>query len=410
MDVSIWRTQRFLLYALGSMINFVGSTMYGFALPLMVLHLTGSVAAMGIMTVCATIPRSLCGLLLIGPLVDRISRRVVLISALSFQAICSMIIAILYSSGVLQIWMLYILGALIMIGHEFMRSADFAVVPAMFGERKLEAQAGLQSAFRLSLIIGPILGGFMLAYTTYSTLLWVNAISYLGPVVMCIWTRVPHENLGGVRSFGQVVGDLREGMVYLAQRRVLLLIISVLALSNLAIGGNETLMIFHLQHDFGLTSQQISWVLAMVAVGSLGSSLIAPRLKHFPKQKLMFWGLTIASLAGAMYLLPVFWVIPIALILAGLGLLIFIVAYSTLVQDSISNEMLGRVGSTVRMIEFFTIGVANSYMSALAEHFGAPRALLLSFLLSLLPLLLLVKGAGKRNDMGVNAPQKNHSI
>src|SRR5689334_14061513 len=124
MEASIWRMPRFTLYALGGLINSVGSSMYGFALPLMVLHLTGSVADMGIMTVCETIPRSLCGLFLIGPLVDRLSRRVVLIASLVFQAICSMSIAIFDVSGLLQIWMLYVLGALIMVAHEFVRAAD----------------------------------------------------------------------------------------------------------------------------------------------------------------------------------------------------------------------------------------------------------------------------------------------
>jgi MFS transporter, DHA3 family, macrolide efflux protein len=392
MTASIWRYPRFVLYALGGMINSIGNSIYSIALPLMVFHLTKSAIDMTVMAVCETVPRSLIGLFVVGPLVDRLSRRVVLISSLLFQAVCSVLIATCNSTGLLQIWMLYLVGALIATAHEFVRSADFAVIPAMFGDRKMEAMSGLQSTFRLAIIIGPVLASFLLAMTSYSTLLWINAVTYLGPIVMCIWTRVPHEKLGGVRSFRQVAVDLREGLLYIKGNRVLVRMISVSALSNLALGGVGTVMIYHMKHQYELPDQTISWYLTLSSVGSLVSSLLSPRFAHIDKGKLIRIGLTINTLSVAVYLLPVFWIVPVALVASGLGNLLFVIAYSVMVQEMTTNEMLGRVGSATRMIEFFSIGISTSMLGFITAHIGAEGAFACTLVLSVLPLLVVARG------------------
>ena len=69
-------------------------------------------------------------------------------AALLFQGGCSLLLAALFEAQLLEIWILYVFGALISVGFEFSRTAEIAVVPIMFRDRRVEATAGLASAPR----------------------------------------------------------------------------------------------------------------------------------------------------------------------------------------------------------------------------------------------------------------------
>lgn len=393
MQASIWRDRRYVMHALGGFVNNTGNGIYFVALPLMVFALTGSVGAMSIMAICETVPRSLIGLFLAGPLVDRLSRRVVLIAALIFQSICSIGIALLNSSGHLEIWMLYVLGAFISTAHEFVRSANFAVVPLMFGERKMEANSGLNAMFRLSMILGPALAGLLLAFTDYSTILWINACTYFGPLLALYWTRIPHESLGGVRTVRQIAVDLRAGLQFLYSHKQMVRMLAGSLFHSLSIGGITTVMIFYLKNSYDLSDETISGYLTLSAVGALLCSLITPRLKHVDRGTLMRCGLIVTTGSILLLLIPVFWIVPVALVITGMGQIFFSIAYTVSMQDLTPNEMLGRIGSTMRMIEFFSRGVSTSLLGALTARMGVEAAFFGAVVISLLPLLVLSQAA-----------------
>ncbi|MGZ4163978.1 MAG: MFS transporter [Tumebacillaceae bacterium] len=392
MQVSIWRDRRFLMYALGGFVNNTGNGIYLVALPLMVFSLTGSVAAMSIMSICETVPRSLIGLFIAGPLVDRVSRRVVLTTALTFQSICSVGLALLYMTDHLQIWMLYVIGALIATALEFVRSANFAVVPLMFGDRKMEANSALNSMFRLSMILGPAFASLLLAVSSYSMILWINAFTYFGPLVALIWTNVPRENLGGVRTVRQIVVDLREGLRFIYLHKSLVRMLASSLFYSLATGGITTVMVYSMKHHYGMSDETISGYLTLSAAGALLSSLITPRFANVDKGKLMKSGLIIATVSIALLLIPVFWIVPVALVVSGVGQIFFTVAYTVAMQDETPNEMLGRIGSAMRMIEFLSRGLSSSLLGAITAKFGVEAAFVGAGLISVLPLVALAQG------------------
>ncbi len=213
--------KRFLVYSIGLMVDRLGNSMYFVVLSLLIFHLTKSVLNMSLMTIFQFFPRAVSSLF-IGSIVDRISRRIVIFTALLFQGGCSILLAVMYETHTLQIWMLYIFGALISIGFEFSRTVEIAVVPIMFSKRRVEATLGLASAHTLMFIIGPLLAGFLLQFMNYDILLWVNAISYLGPILMGIWSKIPNEkDLEGIHSFRSVVNSMLEGFKFLKNNEIL---------------------------------------------------------------------------------------------------------------------------------------------------------------------------------------------
>jgi MFS transporter, DHA3 family, macrolide efflux protein len=386
---SIWKDRRFFLYATGLMIDRFGNALYSVVLPLLVYSITHSALSMAMMSVSGFLPRALLSLF-IGSLVDRISRRVVLFSALIFQGLCCSLMAGLYSFHHLSIWMLYLLGPAISIGFEFGRTAEIAVVPAMFKDRKMEANAGLGSVNSLMFILGPSLAGVMFGLFSYSTLLWFNAATYLGPILMCIWSRIPHEtHLGGIKSVKQVGQDMKDGVTYLIRQKNLVHLLIIMLTVGIGISGITTVLLFHMKNNLHAKDSTISLIVAAYGIGLFLSSLVIPRFKNIPQGRFMMYSLLVMAGGLAVFQIPSLWLLPVAYLVTGAGNFAFQIARDTVMQSAVKNEMMGRIGSTLRTIFNLTVAVSTSILGAITATLGAEAAFGTSLLLLVASLVVL---------------------
>ncbi|ASS73963.1 hypothetical protein CIG75_02505 [Tumebacillus algifaecis] len=391
MATSVWRTPRFLFYAMGSVVNNLGNQLHFLVLPLMVYSMTHSALNMTVMAVCEALPQVLLSLFA-GALVDRLSRRTVIFGALCFQAFCCALIPTLYAAELLQVWMLYILGTCLSIGQIFLRSAEFAAVPAMFPEQKLEASAGLSSCFTATTILGPLLAGILIATFEYPTLLVINFFTYFAPILLCLWSRIPHENLGGVRSVTQVLNDTKNGLRFIFNSRILISIAVVMGLSNFADSGILTVVLFHLKHELVKPDNYISFALMINGIGMLVGTFVPQKFKWLAKGKMMFFALLINNIGVAMFLLPVTWIAPIALFTGSLGGMMLHIAYTVLIQESVPNEMLGRVNGAMRTMILISFPLSTSMLGSITGFLGSQVAFITAVSLSIIPLLIIFKG------------------
>ncbi|MGZ4122701.1 MAG: MFS transporter [Tumebacillaceae bacterium] len=388
---SIWREQRFLAYAIGNIINNFGNCLYMVALPLLVYHITHSALNMSIMTVAEFFPRAIASFF-IGAIVDRISRRLVIFVSLSFQAVCSLLIASLYSANVLDMHMLYVLGALIAIGQEFFRTAEIVVIPAMFTQRRVEATAGLSSVFTTMQILGPVLAGIFMTWVGYSSLLWLNSLTFFGPIVLCIWTKIPHEtNLGGIRSVNQVSKDTLAGFKYLFSNRLLVDLLLVTIITGIADSGLMTVLLFHLKNDLVASDMFTSWVLAINGIGCLFGSMLIAKYKSRPLGKVLFYTLLVNNIGVLLYTLPGTWMLPISVIIAAIGGLAFNITRNVLIQETVANDMMGRVGGTMRMMSHLTFSISTAMLGAIAGFFTAETAFVVAAVMTFVPSLMIWK-------------------
>ena len=389
---SIWLDTRFLTYAIGLMIDRFGNAVYTVALPLLVYSLTQSVLNMSLMAICQFVPRAVCSLF-IGSVVDRVSRRTVIVAALLFQGGCSLLLAALFEARLLEIWMLYVFGALISVGFEFSRTAEIAVVPVMFGERRVEATAGLASAHTLMFIAGPTMAGFLLGFLSYEALLWINGASYLGPILMCIWSRIPNEkDLGGIRTFRSVVRTMGEGLQFLRGHRVLKSLVNVILVAGLATSGIQTMILYYLKNDFGATDAFTSWVIACSGLGLFVGSLLVPRLKHWVRNRVMLLSLGLSLLGLLLFFIPNPFVLMAAQFVLAVGIFTYSVTQDILIQDVVPNQMMGRVGGLIRMISHITLSLSTALLGWVAGLFGAPSVFLFASVLTLLAMQIVFKG------------------
>ena len=180
---SLRRHRNYRLYFVGNGVSFIGTWMQQIAAYWLVLELTGSPVAVGALALVQTLP--VTALALVGGAVaDRVDLRRMVVSCESVLAAVAATLALLALTGVIEVWQLYVLGLVQGIAIALDAPARHTLVFQIVGREDLPNAIGLSSALGTSArIIGPALGGLVVAAAGAGVAFAVNAVSYL--VVIC---------------------------------------------------------------------------------------------------------------------------------------------------------------------------------------------------------------------------------
>jgi MFS family permease len=161
--VEILRDRDFRLLWSGQFVSLLGDQFFVVALPWLVLQLAGNALAIGSVLAVSAAPRTIF-LLIGGALIDRFSpRAVMLYSNLGRMALVA-VLALLTAAGSVQLWMLYPIAFLLGLGYAFYLPAQSAIIPRMVPDERLQVgNAVIQGTSQLSLFLGPVVAGVLIA-------------------------------------------------------------------------------------------------------------------------------------------------------------------------------------------------------------------------------------------------------
>ena len=147
----------------GSTISAIGDQFTLVALPWLVLKLTGSPAALGLVLATMALPRA-AFMLIGGAVVDRLSPRRVLLAARTVNALLVSLLATLVLGGAIHMWLVYALALGIGLATAFAYPAGSAILPQLVAPAQLRAGNALFMAMRqLSMLVGPALAGLLIS-------------------------------------------------------------------------------------------------------------------------------------------------------------------------------------------------------------------------------------------------------
>lgn len=356
----------------GNCISAFGDQFTLVALPWLVLKLTGSPAALGIVLAVMAFPCAIF-MLIGGALVDQLSPKLVLLRARAANMICIAILAMLVLTGVTQMWMIYLLALSIGFSTAFAYPASSAILPDLVEPQQLrEANAWLLSMRQLCMVAGPLLAGTLIALGTHevstnhlpdaqgmSLAFSVDAVSYLVSLVSLWMIRIHNDSdLLKVRMgvLGSVMGGIRSVWADLPLRALVLYV----AFVSVFVGG-PILVGLPVLADTRLNWGAASLGILMTAnglgmiVGTLlsdfGARLMRGQLGIMVLSFDCLNGLALASL-GRIHTTT-----SAALLLADIGIFGGIVQIATLtwIQQRVSREMMGR---TMSILLFIYMGLA----------------------------------------------------
>lgn len=185
-----WK-QTFLVIWSGQAVSILSSSIVAYAIVFWMSLETRSAEVLALSAIAGMLPQALLGLL-VGVYVDRWDRKRTMILADTFIALCTLGLAILFWTGVAELWHVYLLLACRSAGSAFHVPAMQASVPLLAPQTALTRIAGVnQVIVSASDIAGPALGALLLGVTSIGNILLLDVI---GAVVGCttlLFVRIP---------------------------------------------------------------------------------------------------------------------------------------------------------------------------------------------------------------------------
>ena len=386
------RHRNFQLYFGGQLISNIGTWMQIIAQGWVVYQISHSELALGLVAFASAIPT-----LVISPwggvVVDRMSRRNLLIMTQSGAMLLAFALAALTFANVMQEWHVIVLSALLGVINAFDAPARQALVPEMVGKRDLPNAIALNSMmFNSARIIGPALAGLMLAIVGAAWCFTINGISFFA-VIIGLWLMKlpPRQRINHTTSPWQ---QLVLGIRYAAgNREISALILLSLVFSIFGISYFTVLPAF-VEKTLHQGALVYGWINAASGLGAVtGAFLLAHRVSNGKRGQLLVW----TNIAFPLLLIGFSFtsLYPLSLVLAfglGLGFMVQFTTINTLLQTRVEDEFRGRDMGLYTITFFGFAPFGNLAIGALGEKLGLGIAMTLFAVCSLiLSRLVLIK-------------------
>jgi MFS family permease len=377
--------RNFRLFWFGQLISLIGTWMQTTGQSWLVLQITKDAWALGIVGALQFLPVMLLSLFG-GVLADRLPKRRMLLFTQSFAAIQAIILWVLVATGTVQLWHVYILAFSLGLTNAFDMPTRQAFVVEMVGREDLPNAIALNSSlFNMARIIGPGLGGLIIAWQGEASLFLLNAISFI-PVIAGLalidlkqlHSQVSHKRQGTFQS-------LHEGLSYIRQAPAVLLIIVIIGTVSLfGINFNVVLPLFttDVLHagpaGFGFISSAFGF-------GSLLSALWLAWRSNRSTISHMLLATIIFCILEMLFALSHWYVLSLGLIAAvGFAQIAFSATANTTLQTISPDHLRGRIMSVYMLVFAGSVPLGNLFTGGLASQFNPTVALLAGGGLSLI--------------------------
>ena len=314
------------------------------------------------------LPTVVVGLLL-GPLLDRLDRRSLMIAADAVRV--GVFVALPFASS--AAWIVG-LAAVAGLATGFFRPAVYAGVPNLVPDVELpNANALLQTVENVGWAVAPVLGGVLTAAAGPSAAYAINAVSFAVSIVLVV--RIPSRLLQSERALSRGHWrDLRDGFSATFRSPSMRAVLVAWGIASLATGAANAVEIFLAKHTF--SSGDVGYGLLYSAMGAglvLGSFLSASVLLRSGVARtygasLMLMAMGYVGAAAS----PNVWIAAICVLVSGVGNGAAIACNALLVQRGTFDLVRGRALTFVMSITYVLVGAGNGIGGLLLDPAG-PR-------------------------------------
>jgi DHA3 family macrolide efflux protein-like MFS transporter len=181
----------FVIVWVGQLVSLFGSGLTSFALGVWVYTRTGSVTQFALILLCRTLPVVILSPIA-GALVDRWNKRLTMIGGDIGAACSSLLIVVLYLSGSLQVWHIYVAAVVSSLGEMFQSPAYLSTISVLVPEAELGRANGMvQLAQAISDVATPLLAGLMVVTIHLSGVILIDFATFLFAAATLIIVRFP---------------------------------------------------------------------------------------------------------------------------------------------------------------------------------------------------------------------------
>jgi MFS family permease len=369
------RVRNYRLFWVGQLVSLSGTWMQRVGQAWLVLQLTDSPFALGSVTALQFAPMLLLSLFG-GVVADRWPKRRLLVVTQAIMACQAVAIATLASTGQIQLWHIYLLAAVLGTANAFDNPSRQALVIEMVGPRDLQNAVALNSSlFNSARVVGPAIGGAIIAAAGVAACFWLNAASYLAVIGALLAMRASEFHDVPVPTRGRLLSQVGEGLAYALRTREICLILIILAALG-CFGYNFTVFVPLLAH-FVLDAGPFGFGILFSCLGA-GSVLAALRLasRREATERTLLIGSATFSLVLLLVALSSSFVLTAALmVILGAASIVFSATANTRLQLIAPAALRGRIMSIYSLLFAGSTPIGAFVLGTLSEHLGVQVAL-----------------------------------
>jgi MFS family permease len=377
-----WRALRhrnFKLFFVGQGISVIGTWMTRLATTWLVYRLTHSALLLGVVSFAGQIVAFLIGPLA-GVWVERLDRRKLLLWTQAAAAVQSLALAALTLTHRINLTEVIALTALQGLINAFDMPARQSFLVQMVDSREdlpnaIAINSSLANGARL---IGPAIAGLLIAAVGEGMCFLVDGLSYFAVIASLLMMRI--RPLDARRTTATMLEQMREGWDYVSSFRPIRTILLLFALISLMGYPYAVLLPIFASQVLHGGAQTLGWLTGASGIGALASALsLAIRksvrgLTRMIQIASFMLGITLI-LFGLSHTL---WLSLVLMVFVGFGLIQNASVSNTIIQSLVPEDKRARVMGFYTMAFFGSAPFGSLMAGTLAEHFGAPRTVMLT--------------------------------
>jgi MFS family permease len=372
---SLRRHRNYRLYFSGQLVSQIGTWLQNAAQAWLVLDITQSATAVGVLSFFLYLPYAIFGLLG-GALADRWDRQRMIIITQTLMALCAAalaVVAYLHVDSIVAIDAIALVRGTIM---AFNNPTRQAIMIQLVGRSELPNAIALNSSLNnATRIIGPAIAGVMIATVGVGACFAINAISFI-PVIVALAVMRPSEFFTtGNRARTPLVKSIRDGLVYARRTKTVAVVLAMLfVISTMSINFQVILPVLARNTLHG-NAQTYGFIWSMFGLGAFGGAVFAASRTGISRRLLIGAAAgfgaaqlivaTQRSIAG----------VAVALLATGVCYSLYTSSSNSIVQLAVPAHMQGRIAGLYNYVFLASSPVGSLLAGWLAEH-GAPLAFL----------------------------------
>jgi predicted MFS family arabinose efflux permease len=364
----------FRVFISGQVLSQVGTWMQRVGQAWLVLELTNSPFKLGIISALQFAP-VLFITVPAGTVVDRVSKRRLLIATQSVLMLQAVVLTVLVWTHTVRYWHVAVLATVYGLANAFDIPTRQAFVANLVARRDLMNAIALNSAmFNSARLVGPAVAGILIARYGLAQAFLLNAISFVSVILAIAAVRsegTPHPS-PGTTMFEKIQGGVRYAMATPVIGFVLALLLTV---GFFVINFNVIVPLItkHVLHGDAST---FGWLMASLGSGAIiGALSLATLIQGRPPVALpVFAGLLVSTGTIVLSMVRTFWIASALLVVVGFAQIVFQASCNSMLQVIVPDALRGRIMSLYALVFAGVTPLGSLLIGVVAETLGTPAS------------------------------------
>jgi MFS family permease/quinol monooxygenase YgiN len=314
-----------------------------------------------------------------GALADIIDRRRLLLASQAWMMIAAALLATLTLQGHISPWLLLGFTFLLGLGAAMNAPAWQAIVPELVPRPELPQAISLNSAgFNLSRAVGPALGGAVVAAAGAGVTFVLNAVSFLG--VLLVLYRWQRPAINAALPAERMVAAIYTGLRYVRHSPGLKAVLWRTGIFIIFTSSLWALLPLVVRYEMGGSSADYGILLGCFGAGAVAGAALMPKMQRYLPVEALLAGMTViaAAMIALTALVPRMAYLVTAMVLSGASWLVMLSLFNVAIQIAVPGWVRARVLAVYMLVFAGGLSAGSAAWGAVATRQGLKAALLYS--------------------------------